>query len=379
MKTSLRPLSLAALLAVFGVSSLILPAAEATEPGRARARQQASAPKAAAKPKVRKAAAGAANGPAQARPTGTAGAFAARDDVREFVAAMAERHGFDPRALSSMFGKVRQLPSVLKLIAPPAPTFRKSWEVYRSRFLDPLRIREGVRFWHAHEATLERARETWSVPPEYVVAIIGVETIYGRVTGDFRVVDALSTLAFDYPRRAAFFRDELEQYLLLARDEGFDPLEAKGSFAGAIGLPQFMPGSIRRHATDFDGDGRVDLSGSPVDAIGSVARFLANHGWAPGEPTHFSASIDDPDRLGPLIEAGIEPVRTIEELAQWGVRSPDPVAPDVRLALIDLPNGDRPASYVLGARNFYVITRYNRSSFYAMAVIELAKALAASR
>lgn len=319
--------------------------------------------------------------PAASRPAppDSAQVYADREEVRDFISSMADRHGFDPAALNETFAKVRRSPEVLRLIAPPPAGFRKSWDAYRTRFLDPLRINEGVRFWQEHEAALERAREAWGVPPEFVVAIIGVETIYGRITGNFRVVDALATLAFDYPRRAPFFREELEHYLLLARDQRFDPLQPRGSYAGAIGLPQFMPGSIRRHATDFDGDGRIDLATSPVDAIGSVARFLSRHGWVPGEPTHFEATIADPHRLGPLIDSGIEPQWTIDELAQWGVGSTGPIGPDVRLALIDLPNGDRPPSYVLGARNFHVITRYNRSSFYAMAVIELARALARAR
>lgn len=308
-----------------------------------------------------------------------AGSFADRPEVAAFVREMSERHGFDERRLSDAFARVHRNDAVLRLIAPPAPGFKRSWEAYRNRFLDPLRIREGLRFWQEHEAALRRAHEAWRVPPEIVVAIIGVETIYGRITGDFRVLEALATLAFDYPRRADFFRSELEQFLLHARDQGHDPLATRGSFAGAIGLPQFMPGSIRRYATDFDGDGRIDLAASPVDAIGSVARFLAEHGWVGGEPTHFDATIADASRLAPLIEAGIEPRFTAAQLAEHGVGSPQAVPPEMLLALIDLPNADKPASYYLGPRNFYVITRYNRSSFYAMAVIELSRVLAAER
>ena len=299
-----------------------------------------------------------------------------REPVRAFIAEMSQRHGFDPDALGALLARARRLPEVLRLIAPAPSGARKSWQTYRARTVDPVRVRAGLRFWREHAATLTRAQEAWGVPPEVVVAIIGVETLYGRHTGSFRVLDTLYTLAFDEPRRFAFFREELEHFLVLARDEGFDPLVPKGSFAGAIGIPQFMPGSIRRHATDFDGDGRIDLAASPADAIGSVARFLSRHGWVPGEPTHFAATVEDPARLSPLIESGIEPVRTLAELAQWGVGSPDRIAPDTRLALIDLPNGERPASHVLGARNFYVITRYNRSSFYAMSVIEVAQAIA---
>lgn len=307
------------------------------------------------------------------------GAFADRQDVVEFVAAMAERHGFDAQALHAVFAKVRRHPDVLRLIAPPPPGFKRSWEAYRARFLDSLRIREGRQFLKDHEGALARAQQTWRVPPEIIAAIIGVETIYGRVMGDFRVIDALATLAFEYPRRAAFFREELEQFLLFAREEGADVFEVRGSFAGAIGLPQFMPGSIRRYATDFDGDGRIALRSSPVDAIGSVARFLAEHGWVGGEPTHFGAAFDGAARIAPLLEAGIEPRFSLAELAEHGVTSPDPVPEGTLLALVDLPNADKPTTYLLGARNFYVVTRYNRSSFYALAVIELAQALAQER
>jgi membrane-bound lytic murein transglycosylase B len=190
-------------------------------------------------------------------------------------------------------------------------------------------------------------------------------------------MEALSTLAFDYPRRAAFFREELEHYLLLARENGFDPLDWRGSFAGAIGLPQFMPGSIRRHAVDFDGDGRIDLRASAADAIGSVASFLANHGWIRGTPTHFPATLEDEARARPAVEAGIPPRLSPAELAALGVTSPQPLPADEPLSLIDLPDGEDPTRYVLGTTNFWVITRYNRSYFYAMAVIDLARALRA--
>ncbi|HWS74702.1 MAG TPA: lytic murein transglycosylase B [Quisquiliibacterium sp.] len=313
------------------------------------------------------------------RPSQSAGHYAERQEVADFIAQMVERHGFDEQSLRRVFDRARRNTDVLRLIAPPPPGFKRSWEAYRARFLDPLRVREGLAFWRKHEAALELAQATWRVPPEIVVAIIGVETIYGRVTGDFRTLDALTTLAFDYPRRAEFFRGELEQLLLYAREQQRDVFEVRGSFAGAIGLPQFMPGSIRRYATDMDGDGRIDLHGSPVDAIGSVARFLAEHGWVGGETTHFDASFRPDARIAPLIEAGIEPRFTPGELAQYGVGSPQEIAPDTLLALIDLPNADAPPAYYLGARNFYVITRYNRSSFYAMAVIELSKVLASGR
>jgi len=238
--------------------------------------------------------------------------------------------------------------------------------------LDPVRVEVGLAFWRDNLEPLRRASERFGVPPEIIVSIIGIETMYGRYTGNFRVLDTLTTLAFDYPRRAEFFRSELEQFLLLVRDQRLDPLGPRGSYAGAMGVPQFMPGSIRRHAVDFDGDGRIDLMRNNGDAIGSVASFLANHGWRPGEPTHFQAHLVDESRISPLIEAGIEPKFTIAQLAGYGVSSAQKLPPEMPLALIDLPNGDEPTVYTLGAPNFYVITRYNRSSFYAMAVIDLA-------
>ena len=313
------------------------------------------------------------------RPTAAAPGFAARDDVRGFVREMVERHGFDESALLAVFGRTRAAEAAPRLMQPPPPGSRRSWTAYRARFVEPFRIREGLRFWRDHAEAVRRASTRFGVPEEIIVSIIGVETIYGRQLGDFRVMEALTTLAFDYPRRAAFFREELEHYLLLARDNGFDPLEWRGSFAGAIGLPQFMPGSIRRHAIDFDGDGRIDLRASATDAIGSVANFLVNHGWLPGGPTHFAATVEDEARARPAVEAGIPPRLSAAELAGLGVTSPEPLPADEKLSLIDLPDGDDPTRYVLGANNFWVITRYNRSYFYAMAVIDLARALRADR
>lgn len=306
--------------------------------------------------------------------------YRGRADVDEFIVEMVAKHGFVAAEIDAMFAYVRRDDSVLRLIAPPPPSdFRRSWRRYRARFLDPVRIREGVRFWRENESWLALASARYGVPPEIIVAIIGVETVYGRITGDFRVVDALATLAFDYPRRAEYFRGELEQFLLYVRDEQLDAFSLRGSYAGAIGLPQFMPGSIRRYAIDLDGDGHIDLRGNTADAIGSVGNFLAAHGWRSGEPIVFRARYDSESRLAPLVEAGIRPQFTIDQLADHGVGSVEPVSPGLALALIDLPNGNDATSYYLGAPNFYVITRYNRSSFYAMAVHDLSRALVDAR
>jgi membrane-bound lytic murein transglycosylase B len=310
----------------------------------------------------------------QAAPPASSG-WASRPEVVEFVREMVDKHGFDQAGLIDVFDRTRTADLALKLIAPPPATGKRSWSAYRARFVEPVRIRDGLRFWREQADPIRRASERFGVPQEIIVAIIGVETVYGRNTGDFKVMDALTTLAFDYPRRAPFFREELEQFLLLSRDAAVDPLQWRGSYAGAIGLPQFMPGSIRRHAIDFDGDGRVDLRTSASDAVGSVARFLSNHGWRPGEPTYFQAIVEDEARARPAVEAGVPPKLSLTELAALGVSSPQSIAGAEPLSLIDLPDGDKPTQYVLGTNNFWVITRYNRSYFYAMAVIDLARAL----
>jgi membrane-bound lytic murein transglycosylase B len=207
------------------------------------------------------------------------------------------------------------------------------------------------------------------------VAIIGIETAYGRNVGRYRVLDALATLAFDYPRRAEFFRAELEQFLLLTGEQGADPLAAKGSYAGAIGIPQFMPGSVRRYAVDFDGDGRADVAASPEDAIGSVANFLAHHGWVRSVSIGWPATVS-PGAADELVAAGIKPQFAFAELAARGVAvAGEPPAAGIALALVDLPSRAAPIEYRLGSANFYAITRYNRSNFYAAAVSDLAQAL----
>jgi membrane-bound lytic murein transglycosylase B len=361
--------------ALAGLPGLLPAPAVAAEPGTAKASGTRSTSNPAANPTAKPTAKPAPARTKPAAPTTFAADYPARAEVREFVREMVERHGFDEAALFATFGRTRSSELAIRLMQPAPPGFKRSWIAYRARFVEPLRIREGLRFWTSNASAVRRAAQRFGVPEEILVSIIGVETIYGRNTGDFRVMDALTTLSFDYPRRAAYFREELEQYLLLAREAGFDPLDWRGSFAGAIGLPQFMPASIRRHAVDFDGDGRIDLRGSSADAIGSVASFLANHGWQAGGPTHFSASVVDELRAKPAIEAGIPPKLGALELAELGVTSAQEIPVGEKLSLIDLPNGDDSTHYVLGATNFWVVTRYNRSYFYAMAVIDLAKAL----
>jgi membrane-bound lytic murein transglycosylase B len=308
--------------------------------------------------------------------------YSTRSEIREFIGQMVEKHQFDNDELMRVFSQVKHSDVIVRLMTPgtPGPSgVRRSWHNYRERVLDPLRQREGARFWREHEGAIRRAAEQYGVPEEIIVGIIGVETIYGRITGDFRVIDALSVLTFDYTRRAEFFRGELEQFLLFARENNLDMLNVRGSFAGAIGLPQFMPSSIRRYAVDFDGDGRIDLRRSATDAIGSVARFLAEHGWQRGQATHYSLRHDNEARLAPLIQAGVLPSFTRADLQEFGVVADAMMADDMKVALIDLPNAADPVSYYLGTMNFYAITRYNRSSFYAMSVIELGRVLREQR
>ena len=219
---------------------------------------------------------------AQAAPSGVA-PFAGRPEVRAFIHQMVKRHKFDARELQQLFARAKREQAVLDAIQPSSSEADQSWELYRSIFVNPKRISAGLEFWNRYSEALARARRIYGVPEEYIVAIIGVETFYGRHIGRWRVIDALATLAFDYPPRAAFFRRELANYLLYARDAGIDAFSVKGSYAGAIGIPQFMPGSYLKYAVDLDGNGVTDLSASPEDAIGSVANFLKQHGWQSGE------------------------------------------------------------------------------------------------
>ena len=293
------------------------------------------------------------------------------DEVRSFVVDMQTRHGFTAADLLHDFEQIHALPAVIKAIQPPADPGIRSWKSYRSRFVEPRRIAAGVAFWRQHRSVLERAEKEYGVPAEIIVGIIGVETIYGRNVGKFQTFAALSTLAFYYPPRAELFRNELEALLLLARDEGRDPLSYRGSYAGALGLPQFLPSSVRRWAVDFDGDGKIDLA-TTADAIGSVARFLADHGWIKDDPILAPASVEG-EGFNELLAEGIVPKRTTQELVAFDVSAA--AAPDLPAALIDLVTPGEPTEYRLGFHNFYVLTRYNQSSFYAAAVYDLAVAL----
>jgi membrane-bound lytic murein transglycosylase B len=309
---------------------------------------------------------------------GAAAGYAERPDVLAFIEHMHDAHGFSAPALRRLFSQVRFQPQVVAamtrpLVSPPA------YDEFASRFLDPERVEAGIEFWRDHAEALDRARRIFAVPPEIIVAILGVETYYGRNTGGYRVIDTLTTLAFDYPRRADFFRGELEQFLLFTREQGISALAPRGSYAGAIGLAQFMPGSIRSYGIDFDGDGRIDLASDADDAIGSVAQYLARHGWRPGQPVMAPARIDAPDADALLARfAGPAARRPLAEWTHDGVTGfvfPGDLAPDP-VGVVMLEVGGAP-TYWLAFENWYVLTRYNQSRLYASAVWQLSELLRA--
>jgi len=342
--------------------------------------------------------------------------YGRRDDVVRFGGEVAERRNLDPAWVKAALEQARFVPNVAKFIMPAPAGTAKNWAAYRTRFVEPVRIRAGVAFWRANEKWLQKAEAVFGVPPEIVIGIIGVETIYGQQMGGFRVIDALATLAFDFPPgrkdRSPFFRDELESYLLMCHLQGIDPLQLKGSYAGALGMPQFMPSSVNKYAIDFDGDGHVDLHANTADVIGSVAHYLAEFGWQRGLPTRFDVAVpvNTSDRAV-LLGPDILPSFTVEQFIERGAKldmaaltahakptetqdaqsnevlsetlpgsTSEPSAPPknvaMMLALVELQNGDAAPSYVAGTRNFYAITRYNWSSYYAMAVIDLGEAVA---
>ena len=293
--------------------------------------------------------------------------------MQAFVDDLAKRHGFAKAELKRVFAKAQRVDSILEAIARPAERMR-GWEEYRALLLTERRVVEGLEFWKKQRRSLERAERKYGVAPEYVVAIIGVETFYGRNTGSWRVVDALTTLAFDYPPRAGFFRSELENYLLMVRDAGWDVFAVRGSYAGAIGIPQFMPSSARRYAVDFDGNGKIDLQKSRSDAIGSVANFLKVHGWQRDADVVVEARVEG-EAWRAFSNPRFEPRHSLTELRQAGITFDSPQPPGAEATLIELGNLERPSEFRVGLRNFYVITRYNRSALYAAAVADLAREL----
>ncbi|WP_440963825.1 lytic murein transglycosylase B [Massilia sp. GER05] len=306
--------------------------------------------------------------------------------VRDFEDDIVARNGFERAQIEDVIKRARFIDSAVQLVKPAPPGKPKNWQAYSDRFIEPIRINAGVRFWNENADLLARAEATYGVPAEIIVGILGVETIYGRDTGRFRVVDVLTTLAFAYPEapnranRMAFFRSELEHTLLLARKENIDPFSLLGSFAGAVGMPQFMPGNILKYGVDFDGDGIVDLRGSAADAIGSVANFLVEHGWDRNNtgPAVFPANVA-PSLAWQGLLGGLEARYRPGELDGAGVATRTAL-PDGRLyGLVDLQNGADPTEYWVANANFFAITKYNRSYFYAMSVIELGRAVRLAR
>ena len=318
-----------------------------------------------------------------ALPEGTA--YGDRADVMRLADDIAQRRNLDAEWVRSTLSKARMLPSVVRAITPPAVGTPKNWALYRSRFVEPIRIRAGVKFWLANQETLARAEAQTGVPASIIVGIIGVETIYGQQLGNYRVIDALTTLALDFPDahprktdRQAYFLSELEAYLSLTQRTGTDPTALRGSYAGAMGWPQFMPSSWVKYGIDFDNDSRVDLFHSQADVIGSVANYFQAFKWKPGMPTHYPvqfevARLDMPTLMAPDILPTFTPAAMQEKgviLPAAALSHPGP------LALVELQNGADAPTYVAGTENFYAITRYNWSSYYAMAVIDLGQAVA---
>ncbi len=299
-------------------------------------------------------------------------------DVQQFIADMQERHGFDSASLTSLFDQQRPDNRVVRIMAPAPAQLTPNWVAYRSRFVNSRRINRGIDFWDTYSDELARAEKQFGVPAEIIVAIIGVETEYGRNMGSFSVLNALATIGFYGERRRDFFQSELEQYLLLARENQLDLANTKGSFAGAMGIPQFMPSSQRRWGVDFDGDGRIDLRLSPIDAIGSVANFLKSHGWQTGQLAVIPAIAPNP-LPSSFEKVDIKPSISLEAYQSAGFVFSSNLRDETLATLVSLSTPNQATAYWLGLQNYYVVTRYNRSAAYAMSVIELGAAIRDAR
>jgi membrane-bound lytic murein transglycosylase B len=297
-----------------------------------------------------------------------------RPEIREFVATVAQRHSLPKTQVDTLLQQAVPQPKIIELITRPAEKVSPWWQ-YRERFLTEERIARGVQFWNEHRQALEQVAQERGVPAQFIVAILGVETSYGRITGNYRVLDALMTLAFDYPPRQTFFRQELEHFILLMRELQLDPLKLTGSYAGAMGAPQFMPSSYRRYAVDGSNDQRRDLWGSWPDVFASVANYFREHGWEIGGPVVTEARLT-PDPVFKLKPRNFELDHTLDSLSKSGVQVTLPLPETTRAMLISAEQQDGPA-YRVGFKNFQVITRYNRSTRYAMAVNDLAEVIAA--
>ena len=299
--------------------------------------------------------------------------YSQREDVQQFIDQMVSKHQFDKEQLMQWFAAASKLDSVLTSISKPAEK-TLTWKQYRPIFLTSKRIEGGVQFMKDNRELLQRAEDEYGVPAHVIAAIVGVETYYGKRSGGTAVFDSLTTLGFDYPPRAKFFRSELEQFLLLAREEDINVKEIHGSYAGAMGMPQFISSSYRHYAVDFDGDGKRDLWNNKADVIGSVANYFKMHGWAKNQPVVYAATAEKKiensgrDKLKPYI--------TIAKLREQGVMTDAPVDASTEVTLITF-DGAQGEEHWLGLKNFYVITRYNHSALYAMAVHQLSQELLA--
>ena len=311
---------------------------------------------------------------AQSRDTDAAAGFdVRRPEIAQFIAEVSERDGFSRRELRTLLGQAQPQPKIIEAMTRPVEKTAPWWE-YRARFVTPERIDGGVQFWNEHKEVLERTAAKYEVPPEYIVAILGVETHYGRNTGHYRALDALTTLAFDYPPREKFFRSELEEFLVLAKENRLDPLAVHGSYAGALGVPQFMPSQYRRYAVDADNDRKRDLWGNWDDILASVGNYLKEHGWSAGGPVLADVHLD-PDPDFQIEPRSLELNETIDSLAARGVRVAADLPGDTKAVLLSAEQKDGPA-YRVGFHNFRVIAGYNSSPRYVMAVHDLAQEIA---
>lgn len=298
--------------------------------------------------------------------------IAGRADVQAFIADMSRKYGFSQSELRKVFNQVYFQDAILTAISKPYEA--KPWHVYKKLFLTDTRVQGGIEFRVRHSEALANAEKKYGVSPEIITAIIGIESSYGNRPGNYKAIEALSTLGFGYPKRGGFFRGELEQFLLLCREEGMDPLQPLSSYAGAMGLPQFMPSSYRRLAADGDGDGRRDIWNNPADAIASVARYFAANGWQTGEPIAVAARIEDAGVSG-LVSKNFKPDHSLAEFEAYGVVAESPIGGAPKAALVKLEEENRNA-YWLGFQNLFVITRYNHSPLYAVAAYELSRRIA---
>jgi membrane-bound lytic murein transglycosylase B len=296
--------------------------------------------------------------------------IAHRPDVREFINEMSQKHGFSVTELTQAFDQAGFQPSILEAMAKPYEA--KPWYAYRKLFLTEKRIKGGRDFMDKNADALAQAKARYGVAPAMVTAIIGVESAYGVKPGKYRLIDSLSTLAFDYPRRASFFRSELEQFLLLCREEGMDYLTPVGSYAGAMGMPQFMPSSYRKLAADGDGDGKRDIWNNPADAIASVARYFNKNGWHSGEPIAVPARVNVDGYREVVSSKNPKATHSLAQLENLGIRPEQRIAGDFRAGLVQLP-GENGPDYWITFHNFTVIMRYNHSPLYAMAAYELTR------